>query len=488
MLRILVLSPLLLLAALWWSPAHAATVSDAMASCESFRTSASANTAAYSNVGSCTDLGGHVQPGTVGNTCNPTAPSAVGPGYVCVTFHSNYAGADSANVYGYDFPSCASGSTYSTTTHQCEVPFDAQKCLAHNSEPGFSGVGDTVRAFECANVGGCEFKAVGPHVSVADINSPSQKVWYGHFEFTGNPGSACANPLPQNPQLTDAANPKNQECTPMGTLTQCLRSDGKQCVKSASGRYLCWGATEIGTKTDGSVVQQRNGGNQPATPPAPPPGDTITQTGTGTSSVTTINNTTTNTSTVTTTNYQTGSGADASTGGHNDGEADDGNGGGKTGGDHGSASGGTDCHTPPTLTPGDNPLLAHLDNMTWLQRCQGLDGISPEIDAAKLVVQAQEDAFNNTNDPDAWEAYYNAHKSDTPDGAGAIDKSSIDTSGLDGSGWLGGSATCPTFPDLVVGNTHFPIKFDPICNLFANYGLLVVAFGYLLAAKMIATS
>lgn len=373
---------------------------------------------------------------------------------------------------------CPPPTVWQESTHKC---FDPSVCLAKPALPYgsfYKGPALTNRA--CA--GGCSFgpEAGGSDIQVEIPGQPSITIMSG-WKPTGE---ACG---PNEVPVTD---PTPQECVPVPGMTVCIRGDGQHCYSATSGRQICWTPGEVGTKTDGPVVQQRNGGNTPATPPAPPPGDTLNPG----PSTTTTTHTTNTTITTTTTNYSTGSGADGSTGGKNDGEAGDGSGAGKDDEGDGKEKFGTvtgdvnNCHAPPTITPGDNPLDAHLLNVEWLQNCQGLDGLNSEIDAAKALVLEQEAVWNSgLQDYEGWAAYYDEHKSGTADQVINKDGDAEDPTMLDSGGFLG-AAECPSIPALTVAGVEVPFDLGPICGLLSSFGTLIVAFAYFLAARMIATN
>ncbi|MEN9184206.1 hypothetical protein WH163_21955 [Xanthomonas vesicatoria] len=41
---------------------------------------------------------------------------------------------------------------------------------------------------------------------------------------------------------------KDQDCVQSGTLTMCIRSDGKQCATASTGKQFCWSPGESGVK------------------------------------------------------------------------------------------------------------------------------------------------------------------------------------------------------------------------------------------------
>jgi hypothetical protein len=144
----------------------------------------------------------------------------------------------------------------------------------------------------------------------------------------------------------------------------CVKKNGEHCYTASTGRQICWGPGETGTKTDGNIAQKRGPGADTKPPaPTPPPGETFndsnkpTTTTTTTPGGTVINNTTNN--------WSTGSGTDAGDG--NDGETPGQTPGDDDEGDQGSASGGEGCDVPPTCS-GDNVGCASL-LMIWRNRC-----------------------------------------------------------------------------------------------------------------------
>ncbi len=83
----------------------------------------------------------------------------------------------------------------------------------------------------------------------------------------------------------------DQECVKQGTLTQCLRKDGKNCAQASTGATFCWAANEAGVKTspNGNEAATKSPDNVSINAPRDPPKNGGDWTVTG-QSTTTINN------------------------------------------------------------------------------------------------------------------------------------------------------------------------------------------------------
>jgi hypothetical protein len=102
-------------------------------------------------------------------------------------------------------------------------------------------------------------------------------------------GSTCAYGDGTGEQVTA------DKCVQQGSLTQCIKSDGRQCAVASSGKQFCWSPGEAGTKSSGNEGATKSPASANINPPKTPPanGGDWQQTGQATSS-TTSGGTTTN--------------------------------------------------------------------------------------------------------------------------------------------------------------------------------------------------
>lgn len=393
-----------------------------------------------------------------------------------------------------------------TWTQECENGWDdstklckptASECLAHNSEPGFMGVGETTRNFRSACVGGCDFR-VQPGASIVSVGGV--EAVSGVFEFTGD---VCEveQPVVEEEQ---AKNPAPQECVPVGNdatgraYTVCMKPDGRHCYSGAPERQICWRPGETGEKADGPVLQKREVGGTP-TPPSSssPPGTTLQADGIPMTSTTTVGG---NTFITTTNNYTTG-GPEVDPSQPPAGEPDDGSGSpGEGEGDEGSVTGGVNCDDPPVVQ-GD-PILANIVLQTWGTRCaaESADKVSttgdlydcssswsvsgPEGSAHVVRLQAMRDEIcrrdaDGNGQPD-WtqgDAPPLQNEGEPGDGNEPAPPAglTIGSDLLDMDGFLGVS-TCPTLGVLDFGVFgSFDLDSEPVwCDLVAIMRAIVL--------------
>lgn len=145
-------------------------------------------------------------------------------------------------------------------------------------------------------------------------------------------------------------------CSTVGTLTQCVRPDGKHCATASTGKQFCWSPSENGVKQEGNEGATKSPPSTEIKPPANPPpnGGDWQQTGQG--SVTINNNGTTTTTTVT--NWSSSYGNQGTGGGSTNGDGtENGNGSGDGDGDGDGNGPGTptgeslgDLYTPTDKT------------------------------------------------------------------------------------------------------------------------------------------
>lgn len=207
---------------------------------------------------------------------------------------------------------------------------DETECLARNSEEGFFNVGTVTKTFASQCTAGCMYEVVSGHQTVGF--GGANEVHSGVYEWTGT----CGTSVPEATKEELAA-PPAQECMddPGSLETVCVKRNGERCHTASTGFQACWTPGETGTKTDKNILQKTDPGTTPIPPSMTlPSGDTLTQKGSPTTTITKTkdaNGNTVWTSTVTTTNYQTDNGTNA--GPTNDGEPSDGTATGDKGGD-----------------------------------------------------------------------------------------------------------------------------------------------------------
>lgn len=263
--------------------------------------------------------------------------TSCGSGYSCYKFSGISNGYGAPGYYA-RFPTasaCPAGTTWNDPSKTC---FSAAACLAKPSVPiGTLNISVAGVKF-CSS--GCEFEAKQGTQSQLTTGGGEQLNIYsgGAYTPSGNPCSAGQlDPPVDQPQqcVTDSSS----------TWPVCIKKTGEHCVKSKTGRQLCWKPFETGEKTDQDVLQVRNAGASAATPSTPPPpGESFTP-GASVSETTTTTaaDGTARTVTTTTTNYTTAGGTNASGSGDapsDSGETGDGTGTADSNSDYGSAGDG----------------------------------------------------------------------------------------------------------------------------------------------------
>lgn len=257
----------------------------------------------------------------------------------CMTGGHNY----------YKAPTCAAPEVYDPTTGACGTNCAAKPPLQNVLATRTSTSG-------AACIQGCFY---APGASSAgglfqfNLQARSGLQFVHEAATTWNPtGASCAQPDENKPY-----DPSKDTCVQQGTLTQCVKPDGKFCVTATTGRRICWAPGETGQKTtqDGSLAGDRQ--KAPAAPSV-----TGIEGGESNTGQHAVNNTTYNQD-IKTGGTQSGSGQ-SNTG---DGGADDTDGDGKNE-DQGSASGGGTCGAPPTCS-GD-PINCAILQQQWQTRCQ----------------------------------------------------------------------------------------------------------------------
>jgi len=374
---------------------------------------------------------------------------------------------------------------------------DQQKCLARNALPGFLNVGNIATSTTNRCLGGCEYKAVGGSVCAT---LGSQTACSADMDFSGN---ACSGGT-QTKEQAIAEKDKKQECAPAGAgQTMCIKPDGQHCYTANSGKQICWGPGETGTKTSDNLAQKRDAGNQPIPPNLNlPNGDTLQQSGTPTTQTTTnvTNNSTTNITT-TTTNYVTTNGTNAGT--SNNGEPADGSG--TAPDDDGtSASGGGDCDTPPVVS-GD-VALNMVATQTWATRCAVEAGNAANAtgdiadcnssfsvegnnaNALKLRAMRKEICPGEVAMPTINPADYLGDGSGEPTAAQVTTEVGADFDGWDTSGF-GFGQSCPAFPTVTIYGHTYDLGGEgrgaAACDIAHILGWFVIFFASLACIRIV---
>lgn len=396
----------------------------------------------------------------------------LGTGYIRTSSDAEW------NDYIYSASSCASPSTLQPDG-SCSNPDAACAAVKARTEDPLDGLylapedsrvfsGPVPGTTECR--GGCSW---GPKTGAAKVTVTAFGAVASsrtQYSFSGASCTATAgSPAPAASQVP--VKPTAQVCTdPTGSqLTFCQRQDGKQCYTASTGKQICYDPGETGTKSDANVLQKREPGTVATpVPPTPPPGETLTQSGTPTpvTSTSVVNNVTT-TSTTTTTNYTTGSGTNAS--GTESGETSSGTGGATTTtpGAAGSVAGGTCAsnYTCANVSAVDCAILQE----TTKNRC------ASELSNLKTAMTgAEETAATAEGSGITGDAASNGLRTSTTYGA----------DGLDTSTFLGASS-CPTIPPLTIMGQTLAMDTSVVCTWMQLGGALVLLFGALGALRVL---
>jgi hypothetical protein len=407
----------------------------------------------------------------------------------------------SSRVYNYA-QQCQTGAVWNDASHTCGAPFDSAACLAHNSEPGFVGVGTITRPAEHMCAGGCDFSA-SPAQGVVTVGGIGGGMTAGTYEFSGN---ACQTPTApaQVQPLTDPPPTPKPSCVPSGSgQTFCLKPNGQHCYSASTGREICWRPGETGTKTDGPDVQVRAPGTTPpALPPSPPdttfnskPPVTITTTTTinnvTTTTTTTVSSGTTSTNTEAGATNQGGPSSNGTTGTGTSPDADKkGNG----------SSGGGDCVTSPVNT-GD-PLLSQIATQAWATRCAVEAGNSAKV-TGDVANCASPFTVEGTNANAVKLRGLRAQICGTAKSDGAIDHTGdavgpetgmtdpapavAGGDGLDHSGFGYGTA-CPAPVHFTYRGQEFRLTPDGMCEWFQVGGWFVILLTGIACARLMAVA
>lgn len=294
---------------------------------------------------------------------------AFGKCYYNSTFLRDY-----TSYHAYDV-ACPTGTNYDRTTNSCLDP--RAVCQSYNDGLNGTIVSRTWTSFCPANKCSLELK----NSTCTTVAGQSGQMCTGVLEYSGD---TCGTPTPTaQDSKGDPEAPRTQECIPVSGQTVCVKSNGDHCYTASTGRQICWGAGETGTKTDGPVIQRRGPGTNAPSAPTPPEGESLNP---PTTPVTTTTTTTTNTIITTTTNYTTTNGTNG--GPTNGGESSDGSGSGSEGGEEGGTgvTGGVDCNVQPACTDNKEAVGCAILLQTWKQRCavegDGLSAANSALNAA----------------------------------------------------------------------------------------------------------
>jgi len=356
--------------------------------------------------------------------------------------------------------------------------------LTSNARLSFAGEFPSCRA-DCQ----VDFNASNVTSSVSNSSYGVVTLTTGLIQYTGNVCNTTTTPA-TTPDPPDAPSDPTQQCSQVGTLTQCLRTDGQMCATASNGTQLCWPVDSPINQTapDNSVAVSNSN-----TPPTTPANAQIAETVTNTTTVNNAGNTTTTTTVVN--SFTNGATCPA----------------GQTGTpptcvpeEGGGVVGGESCATPPTCT-GD-ALSCYTATQLYHTRCaltkgvtgngdcttpyvcSGVDQVAcqtlkelhktrcaidgqngGQIPSARSLAGVSEDFDDSTDDPNSLFQNYQ-----------------VGTENLDDTGFLS-SRACPV-ADLgtftIVGET-FEIPSDLLCTALAIMAALILLVGHIQAAMIV---
>lgn len=340
---------------------------------------------------------------------------------------------------------------------------------------------------------GCVY---GKRSGGGDADSGGGVIGYGSLGYTGETCTATSVP----PTFNDGPT-----CTPAGSgQTFCVKPNGDHCYSASTGRQICWGPGETGTKTDGPVAQTRNPGtDNPAPPPTPPAGETLSPPSPNTNTTTnqpggTVTNTTVN-------NYTTNNGTNG--GPTNSGEPNDGSSGDGEEEGEGTASGGEGCEVPPVC--GGDPIGCATLQQVWRTRCADngnkiTGGAECDANGNPVFVCSGDEVLCKTAETQA-RAYCLAQKADgngdgQPDwteGDGPVAPGNDGEDGTVGTGTVGvstdmldqenifGSGSCPVFSVTIYGQTMTSASIPEWCDIVAIMRAVVLLMGAFAAVRIL---
>ncbi|HHW4673066.1 MAG TPA: hypothetical protein ACQGQF_04475 [Xylella fastidiosa subsp. pauca] len=256
---------------------------------------------------------------------------------------------DNGHVIGFGGYSTAPGQPSSESCDSSLVYFqrvypEGKTCLTRSPK---SLLGLTlpsgVRVPSTACYDGCSYDLDRSH-GIIGVGQDDGKVRYvlpgmtpnGNLCSVSPSGGSSSESSQEPPPVQDVV---KDECTRMGTLTQCVRQDGKYCATSSTGHQYCWKPGEVGTQiaSDGNHAATLNKIDVPVIAPVDAPKDKgdwrVDGKGTSTQIINnTYNNYNTTTFASTGSSSGSGGGSSSGSGGSKDGGSG-GSGGDKSGGD-----------------------------------------------------------------------------------------------------------------------------------------------------------
>jgi len=303
------------------------------------------------------------------------------------------------------------------------------------------------------------------------------------------------------------------DCVPQGTLTQCVKPDGRICTKASTGKMFCYGSDEAGAKSSGNESTVITPDGVEAKPPSTPPanGGEWVKAGEGTITVTKDGVTTTKTVTTYVSSYGPKGKNDGAEG--DEGEGDDKGPTASTGVGCDQASfmcsdmssvecnqliqtwylrckgkqinGGANCDAPPVCE--GNSVDCFVSHQLWQFRCEGKSEVDSDGTSRDAFDAQSASDGDGTDEPDAAHMPGNGETSDMGIWEERTVGGAEDLAKLDASGFLGGSASCPQLPSVSVGGRgSLSFNLSPICDLLRNVGILVMALAYWIAYRIIA--
>lgn len=146
-----------------------------------------------------------------------------------------------------------------------------------------------------------------PNVTTLTLfpGSPAAKAFrqeQGGFTPTGD---VCTSSSGGGEPLT------GEQCSTVGTLTQCMLPNGKHCAQASTGKKFCWNPNETGTKVSSNDGATKSPDGKPNNPPPIPPANNGNweQNGSGSTTINNNGNSTTyNNNTYQSSNGSTGDG------------------------------------------------------------------------------------------------------------------------------------------------------------------------------------
>ncbi len=192
---------------------------------------------------------------------------------------------DDGRVIGFGGYSTAPGYPSSDSCSDSRVYFqrvypEGKTCLTRSSKsPVALTLPSGVRVSSTACYDGCSYD-VERSDGVIGIGQDDGRVRYVLPRMTPNGNLCTVSPSGASSSASSQDTPPAQdvvkdECTRMGTLTQCVRQDGKYCATSSTGHQYCWKPGEVGTQiaSDGNHAATLNKIDVPVIAPVDAPKD-----------------------------------------------------------------------------------------------------------------------------------------------------------------------------------------------------------------------